>query len=93
VITEAILNFFGNLVASFLGLLPTFTVPGWLQAGGALQTAATTIGTYTGGLNRWLPIEEVLLLAGIGMALSLLVLGFKLAQFVWSLVTGGGGAT
>lgn len=80
-ITEAIITVLASAVAGIASLLPSFTVP----FADELQDLAEFVGSQLGGLNSFLPIDE--LAAPIGFALGVyvpFVIVFYTVRWVYS---------
>lgn len=88
-ILEAIVSAFVAVITFLIGLIPSWSAPGWLTT--ATTTLADAVG-HIAMLNGWLPVSAIGQVVVFLMAAGALALGIRLTRIVLSLVTGGGGS-
>lgn len=88
-VTQAIWGVICHVAAFLVGLLPGWTLPGWLTA---LPDESTTVGSYMADFNVWLPLDAVVTALAFIIAATSVALGVRVARMVLSTVTGGGGS-
>jgi hypothetical protein len=95
VITDAILAIVLAPIRAVVGMLPTWTLPGWLSStgSGSMGDIAASIGVQAGGIDGWLPMTNAVQLLSWYFTLLGAVAVWKGAQFAISLFSGGGGST
>lgn len=88
-VTDALWGLVCWIASHLVGLLPGWTLPGWLTS---LPDESTTLGSYFGDFNVWLPLDAVLTVLAFILAATALSLGIRVTRMVISHVTGGGGS-
>ena len=90
-ITEKILEFFGNIIASIISALPDFVLPNWITADVPNFWVSLFQDFYK--LQKFVPVEAIFNVAIFIMVAQIAYIGTKLGRMVLSNITGGGGAT
>jgi hypothetical protein len=83
VIVDVILSAVTALVVAVLNLIPDYTLPSWLEN---LPATAAAFGASLGGYGNWIPWSSLLQVVGAVFTVVVLVVGARLALWLWSKV-------
>lgn len=87
-ITDFLIEFFGKIFESILGVFPTVTVPDWLNSGSAMMG---TVFGYASSMGAWFPSGLLVTVMGALVLTWGIGYGIHVVRMVASLFTGGGG--
>lgn len=87
-IIDAVVMLFLGLLELIIGLLPSFTVPTWLDVSGPLGT----IFGYASGLGAWVPMQLAFTVLSGVLGLWAVAYSIKFVRMVASFFSGGGGS-
>ena len=90
-ITEKILEFFGNIIASIISALPDFVLPNWITADVPNFWVSLFQDFYK--LQKFVPVEAIFNVAIFITVAQTAYILTKIARIGLSNITGGGGAT
>lgn len=90
-VTEIVISAVLGAVRFILDMLPTVTVPGWVQPGGVLDLVASVILTKAGAFGYWVSFDDVATVGTLLLGLVGVSLAVRSVRIVISLFTGGGG--
>lgn len=88
-VTDALLNWLGDVFDMMLGALPVIEPPDWFN--GAAGMFATVFG-FANSMGAWIPLALTVTVGGALIAAWLLAYGIHVARMVVSHLTGGGGS-
>jgi hypothetical protein len=89
-ITENILEFFGNIVAGLISALPDFVLPNWVTVEVPNFWLSLFQDIYK--LQKFVPVEAIFNVAIFIIIAQIAFIATKLGRMLLSNVTGGGGA-
>ena len=89
-ITETILEFFGNIIAKILETLPELVIPAWMY-GVPLFFESLFLDLYK--LQKFVPLEAIFNVMIFLLVAQIAYIATKITRILLSTVSGGGGAT
>ena len=90
-ITEKILEFFGNIIASVISTLPDLVFPNWITVDVPNFWLSLFQDIYK--LQKFVPVEAIFNVALFIIVAQIAYISTKLGRMLLSNITGGGGAT
>lgn len=87
-ITDFLIEFFGNMFEAVLGVFPTVQVPDWLNSASAMMG---TVFGYASSMGVWFPSGLLVTVMGALVLTWGIGYGIHVVRMVASMFTGGGG--
>ena len=88
-ITQAVINFFANIFASLLGLVPSFTLPAWYYT---MMPFWASFFETAEGFRVWIPFDAVKNVLAFSLVVFGVIIAIRVFRVMLSLFTGGGGS-